>query len=61
MTGNWKAKGDLPQVIGDVEKFILQASEAEYSEMKQLARANLGTMKGELKESENQPRTITES
>ncbi|MFA6174134.1 MAG: hypothetical protein WC701_10695 [Kiritimatiellales bacterium] len=47
---NWKAKGDLSQAICDMEKFISQASDAEYSEMKQLARANLGTIKGELKE-----------
>ncbi|MEI7851031.1 MAG: hypothetical protein WCH86_04295 [Kiritimatiellales bacterium] len=58
---NWKAKGDLQQAISDIEKFISQAFDAEYSEMKQLARANLGTMKGELKELENEPRTIEES
>jgi tetratricopeptide (TPR) repeat protein len=49
---NWKAKGDLSQAICDMEKFISQSSDAEYSEIKQLARANLGTIKGELKEAE---------
>jgi hypothetical protein len=45
---NWHVKGDFPQAIDDMQKFLELASDEEFPEMKRVAEANIETIRGEL-------------